>query len=497
MLESGYRISDLDNIPVTDVNSKFKDKIALDNTFLLSYSHTVYGINYNKHNYKIPLSSLRDDIKGYIGVESLVAPWSDQLKLWHGSWYDSTSRNRSYTHVWTADEFTHEHYSPEKFNDLENSYFIIKKAPFPFESGEVNNRERGEKEATVTSGVNTVISSINIPIAPSDPHPESTKLVTKEYVDERLASKRIIEVGTDFWIRDYDCSYIIRQADILAEEVNGAPIIIKIHYPESFNKRAHHNQLKFSVLIEGKWDTTKECWVPAVSQDAEWMIFDNNGNPINLVWMHDGENKVPELTDEYLYDNARYMVLNFETVTDGIDTIKKPDNTYETKARIVTFGTCENFLYRNTGIERVNGIESTFLELVSSNNAIDISTSLVGSTLTVDFHGYARPSIKEVNGPIQLNECFKTLYWSRANNLQLTFENSGIGANESTTCNLLYHPSSTSQIQGNIQWAMTPDKVSPVFKNDRIYNISFIYVPEISGLMESQIIGRVNWFKFV
>ena len=68
MLESGYRISDLDNIPVTDVNSKFKDKIALDNTFLLSYSHTVYGINYNKHNYKIPLSSLRDDIKGYIGV---------------------------------------------------------------------------------------------------------------------------------------------------------------------------------------------------------------------------------------------------------------------------------------------------------------------------------------------------------------------------------------------------------------------------------------------
>ena len=497
MLESGYRISDLNNIPVTSSDSKFRGKIALDNTFLLSYSHTVYGINYNKQNYKISLGTLRDDVKGYIGVESLVAPWSEQLKLWHGYWYDSTSRNRSYTHVWKPEELAHEHYSPEKFSDLENSYFIIKKAPFPFESGEMSNRGRGEKEAVVTSGVNTVISSINLPIEQADPYPESVKLVTKEYVDERLASKRIVEVGTDFWIRDYDCSYIIRQADLLAEEAKGTPITIKIHYPESFQTRAAHNRIKFSVLVEGKWDSSKQCWVPAVSQDANWTISDSEGSPINLVWMHDGENKMPELTDEYLYDNARYMVLNFETVTDGIDTIKNDDNTYATKARIVTFGTCENFLYRNTGIERVNGIESTFLELVSSNGSIDITTSLAGSTQTVDFYSYVRPFIKEVNGPILLSECFKTLYWSHTTNLQLTFDDTNLRPNESTICNLLYRPSASSQIQGDIQWAMVTDKVSPTFKTDRIYHISFMYVPGITGLMDKQIIGRVNWFKFV
>ena len=214
MLDSGFRISDLNNIPVNGKDGKFKNRIALDNTYLLSYAHTVYGINYNKHNYKIPLMSIRDDIKGYIGIESLVAPWSEQLKLWHGSWQHPAARNKSYVYQWTEDDKLHEHYAPEKFNDKENSYYIIKDAPFPYESGELNNRNRGEKPSSeISEGLGYANTSINVPIKTADPHPDTNKIVTKAYVDERLASKRLVEVSTDFYVRDYDCTYGVYQKE--------------------------------------------------------------------------------------------------------------------------------------------------------------------------------------------------------------------------------------------------------------------------------------------
>lgn len=56
MAESSFKISDLENIPVRD------EKIALENTYFLAYSHTIHGMNYVTKNYKIPLQTLRNDL---------------------------------------------------------------------------------------------------------------------------------------------------------------------------------------------------------------------------------------------------------------------------------------------------------------------------------------------------------------------------------------------------------------------------------------------------
>ena len=388
MIDSGYRISDLSNIPVSSGTDKLKNKIVLDNTYILSYSHTVYGINYNKQNYKIPLTSLRDDIKAYIGVESLVAPWSEQMKLWHGVWCDTTSRNKSYIYKWKPEEFAHEHYSPEKFSDLENSYYIIKDAPFPFETGDLNNRENGEKEAeTLDDG--TVVST-NLPIKAADPYPESNKIVTKKYIDERLASKRIVEVTTDFRVRDYDCTYIIRSEELIKAEAETSPATIRIHFPESYSSRILHNKLAFDILLEGvKQD---DIWKPAVTKDVNWEFYMPDGTLVNHVFLNSSENDLPIANDPKLYSNSQYLIFRIESITDHIDhedvieTIAGVDvvtgHTVTPKAEVYIL--CENLLYRETIIEYVNGHTGDILQIESNDSSVLIDTSSKGGTVTVD-----------------------------------------------------------------------------------------------------------------
>ena len=393
MSDLGYRISDLKSIPVTSSEDKLKNKILFDNTYLLSYSHTVYGINYNRNNYKIPLTSLRDDLKSYIGIESLVAPWSEQMKLWHGVWHDTTSRNRSYTHVWEPSEALHEHYSPEKFSDLDNSYYIIKDAPFPYETGDLNNRpsdktNTGEKEA-VTLDDGTVVS-INLPIKAADPYPDSNKIVTKKYVDERLASKRIVEVATEFKVRDYDCTYIIRSEDLIEAEGKNKPATIRIHFPESYCSRILHNKLAFDILLEGILEGN--IWKPAVKEDVRWEFYLHDGTPVNHTFLNSSDNDLPIANDEKLYANSQYLIFRVESITDhieskdvieniaGVDVITGHSVTPKTDVYIL----CENLLYRETIIEYVNGYTGDILQIESKNNTVLVDTSLAGGTITVD-----------------------------------------------------------------------------------------------------------------
>lgn len=390
MLDSGFRISDLNNIPINGKDGKFKNRIALDNTYLLSYAHTIYGINYNKQNYKIPLKSIRDDIKGYIGVESLVAPWSEQLKLWHGNWENSASRNKSYIYQWQTADKLHEHYSPEKFADKENSYFIIKDAPYPFESGELNNRNRGEKESVEISEGNAYANiSINTPIKSTDPHPDSNKLVTKAYIDERLSSKRLVEVGTDFYIRDYDCNYIIRAEDISNETFDNC---IKIRQPDSFNERILHNKLEFYVLVEGIWDELSEKWIPATSSKTSWKFFDNNDNEVELCWLTSKVREPSPISDPFYYDDVRYLTFKFETVTDDIqaDTLteevmgKESVAGYQVTASYKVFAACENILYRYNGIEFLNDLNGIKANLKSSDDSVTIVSTVSDDIIDVD-----------------------------------------------------------------------------------------------------------------
>ena len=411
MLESGFRISDLQNIPVHKINCPRKNKIALDNTFILSYSHTVYGINYNKQNYKIPLNTLRDDLKGYIGIESINAPWSNQLKLWNGTW-ESTDKNKSYIYEWNERDRNDINYSPNKFSDLENSYYIVSDAPFPFETEDLNNRDRGEiPSSEIGEGIAYCNNSINTPIKAADPHPDSKKLVTKSYIDERLAGKRLVEVSTDFYVRDYDCTYIIRAEEL---QKNNFDKIIKVHLPENYNKRSIHNKLEFTLLVEGKWDNNSKIWIPAIKEDVNWKVFDFDEKEIEPMWLNADQ---PKINDEYLYSNARYLVFRFETITGNLETVSSSDIpavsvtpiVEETEAGdiVVDYNVvanydvtilCENLLYRNnnTGIERVNDKGGTYLDIVSKKNTIVPTTTLSGSRITVNLETDIRSSDNSV-----------------------------------------------------------------------------------------------------
>lgn len=390
MLDSGYRISDLKSIPVTGESCKFKNKIALDNTYFLGYAHTVYGITYNTNNYKIPLAAIRDDFKGYIGVESLVAPWSEQMKLWHGTWNNPVVHNKSYVWIWTEDYHAHEHYNPEKFADLENSYYVIKDAPFPFETGELHNREeRGELPA-VTCPDGTP-ASVNAIIKAADPYPESNKIVTKNYIDERLASKRFIEVATDFWVRDYDCAYVIRASELAKLDAENP--VIKIHLPDSFNKKAIHNKLDFTLLIEGTESTKLRStnWVSALTVNPSWEIYYKD-ELVKHAWLNDGNNVAPDITEDYLYGNARYCVFRFETATDKVIALPveevidgtKVTTKYDASAETSIYIYCENLIYRSKGINTVNGFKGTSLDIASANNTVLVNTTLEGSLIKVD-----------------------------------------------------------------------------------------------------------------
>ena len=399
MLETGYKISDLDIIPFSDSNGTYKNKIALDETYMLGYAHTVYGIKYNRNNYRIPLSAIRDDIKGYIGIESLVSPWSDQMKLWHGLWDNISSKNRSYVYQWSEEESNHPHYMPNKFSDLENSYYIIRNAPFPYETEDCNNRGvRGEIEPTLNiEGSN--VGTTNKKLEAADPYPDSNKLVLKSYVDERLASKRLVDVKTDFWVRDYDCTYVIRAKELqetAATLIEDEKLVIKIHYPSSFENRIKNNNLEFSLLVEGiETEEGSGIYKPAISNLVDWKLFDSQGNDLTISWLNKtnkDEVIIPNIHEERLYDNARYIIFKFKTVTNNVDNFEKyelvdgkAEKTGEyTRPSYSVYAACENMLYRNRAVSTVNNNIVEHLHFTSTDNSLTINNSFKSGSLTLD-----------------------------------------------------------------------------------------------------------------
>lgn len=368
MLEAGYKISDLNSIPLTGKECAWPGRIAIDNTHFLSYAQTVYGTRYNKQNYKVPLSALRNDIKGYIGVESVNAPWAGSIRFWAGLWEDDARPNKSYIKEWGESDKLHPHYNPDKFSDtnIENSYFIIDDQPFPFELENHNNRvDRGEKEGKIDKATGTHLS-INVPLKAADPRPDSKKIVTKQYVDERLASKRLIEVGADFWVRDYDCVYVIRP-----DEIKNASSI-KIRYPEEFAKRAQHNRLEFTVLVEGVKKGNE--WISAApNKNIPWRIYNaDSDTPLTTspLWLSNNSDEISAtiIGDNNLYKNAQYLLIRFQTVTHEIkDSVIKDAESIDNESfdkLIVTpefsvYMMCENILYKRNGFT---------LELVGKGN---------------------------------------------------------------------------------------------------------------------------------
>ena len=580
MLDTGYRISDLNNIPVLKEECGLKGKIALENTYFLGYAHSVYGINYNKQNYKIPLNSLREDIKGYIGISSINGNWSRQLKLWHGEWENKLQYNKSYVWVWPKSYEKHEHYNPTKFDNLEDSYFIINDAPYPYETGDLNNRDKGELPAkTLSDG--TVIS-INMPLMAEDKYPSSNKLVTKDYIDKRLSSQRLIEVDTKFTVRDYSCTYIIRANTLQKAEAeaieNDKKILIEISCPESFKKLAAHNKIQFTVLLEGVQSGSD--WIPAVETEIEWQVKFTDDSTATLSWISD--KPASGGNGHYQYGAARYIAINFTSITNEIEYAAMEEiiegeairSNYEILPDVTFNAICENAIYKASGIESINDIKGSKAYIHSNNDSVLVETTSTSKGIEVDLavnpdviRGYINISdtviegddyIKETkisknhwklaldpsvikpdisitgddyikptpNGDgnwslsfdsskldlskfgssiitpvpsdniIVLADSYTKTYWSNANNQVLNFNAEGLEQNETISVTLLYKPSVDSVINGDIVWVMCLGDSKPTFKGNRLYNITFTYIPSTEGLVENSIItGRINWFK--
>lgn len=383
MSELGYKISELDVIPLTGKDCDYPGRIAIENTHFMGYAHTVFGTRYNTHNYQIPLSALRKDFMGFIGLEGLNAKWTIPTKIWSGKWKDNNV-NTSYVKLWKPSEANLPYYNEEKFSDLNNSYYIIQDLPFPFEEGSNTNRgtnengkNLGEKDAVINDEFN-IVTSINLPIAEADPAPDSHKIPTKSYVDERLAAKRIVEVGTEFWVRDYECTYIIREADIKTASA------IKIHYPTAFAERLLHNRIEFNVLVEGHFNGNK--WESAVPEkDIPWELYEEDILLNNkLIWLGNADNALVNdvIGDSGYYQNARYLKFRLETVTNENklvegETLYSEGRAYPTKKIIPDYCiylTCENLLYK---------AGETDISISSSNSKLSVSgNSRIGYTLT-------------------------------------------------------------------------------------------------------------------
>lgn len=66
MADLSFKISDLETIPSHIEEISGNEKIALESTYFLTYSHTIHGMNYVTKNYKVPLSLLRDDLTAHV-----------------------------------------------------------------------------------------------------------------------------------------------------------------------------------------------------------------------------------------------------------------------------------------------------------------------------------------------------------------------------------------------------------------------------------------------
>ena len=131
-------------------------------------------------NYQIPVQTLRDDFRGYLGIENAKGTWQNTIRIWSGNWIDTENRENSYVYQWKYDERGNLDYIADKWGDEEDvdKIFLLRNAPIPFEEPH------------------------------QDPNPNSNKFVDKKYIDDRFNGIRKVKTsGTTLQIRPYPCVY--------------------------------------------------------------------------------------------------------------------------------------------------------------------------------------------------------------------------------------------------------------------------------------------------
>ena len=154
-------------------------KLVLDH-YLISYAPAYFGTSTINKNFKVPVSLLREDITGYIGVYNTKSSWKDTINLWSGEW-DSSNPINSYVYVWSESDKYKDGYIKNKhtFEDNIDKVFIIDNAPLP-QTAEAN----------------------------IDPNPSTKKIVTKSYIDDRFNGMPKVKcTSSTLEMRSYPCLY--------------------------------------------------------------------------------------------------------------------------------------------------------------------------------------------------------------------------------------------------------------------------------------------------
>lgn len=176
---TGIKISQYPTALVDTTNRK--NKLQHEH-YLMSYADTNFGTTTIYKNYKVPVSSLRNDFKSFIGIENAKGDWKNNIKLWFGEWSDS-NKNNSYIYNWEDKENGQDDYIANKFGIVDDGidrFFIVKNAPIPCE----------------------------FTLSNADPNVKSTKIVDKKYIDDRFNGIKVINVqGNVLNIRPYSCLY--------------------------------------------------------------------------------------------------------------------------------------------------------------------------------------------------------------------------------------------------------------------------------------------------
>lgn len=175
--QTGIRISQYQVAQIND-NDK-KNKLLLNHNFI-TYAPSYFGTSTMNKNYQIPVQTLRDDFRGYLGIENAKGTWQNTIRIWSGNWIDTENRENSYVYQWKYDERGNLDYIADKWGDEEDvdKIFLLRNAPIPFEEPQ------------------------------QDPNPNSNKFVDKKYIDDRFNGIRKVKTsGTTLQIRPYPCVY--------------------------------------------------------------------------------------------------------------------------------------------------------------------------------------------------------------------------------------------------------------------------------------------------
>lgn len=205
---TGINISNLPNALINQIN--WKGKLQYPHYFM-SYAEVNYGFGTINKNYKVSVSALREDFKGFIGFENAKGQWRQLNRIWVGDWYKEKEldgvtigdKTNSYLYHWTNNEIGHDDYIVNKFGTDDEvpdtlpteRIFIVKNAPIPceykfatlFTEPVIDEYGNFEKDDEGNIKFRTITYE-------NDPHPDLMKIVDKDYIDNRFNGIRVVDV---------------------------------------------------------------------------------------------------------------------------------------------------------------------------------------------------------------------------------------------------------------------------------------------------------------